>query len=67
MDTSAAAPTGAAAPASDDVAAAPAAASAGTVDIKSVEVPIMGESITTGSIAEWHVAVGDYVNLDQGE
>eukprot|EP00606_Chrysophyceae_sp_TOSAG23-5_P000645 GSChrysophyteH2.ASY1.ANO1.1038.1 assembled CDS len=72
VDTAAAAPTGAAAaaapaPASDDIAAAPAAASAGTVDIKSVEVPIMGESITTGSIAEWHVAVGDYVDLDQGE
>jgi 2-oxoglutarate dehydrogenase E2 component (dihydrolipoamide succinyltransferase) len=31
----------------------------------SVEVPIMGESITTGTIAEWLVASGDFVDADQ--
>jgi 2-oxoglutarate dehydrogenase E2 component (dihydrolipoamide succinyltransferase) len=30
-----------------------------------VEVPIMGESITTGTLSEWTVGAGDYVDADQ--
>lgn len=30
-----------------------------------VPVPIMGESITTGSLADWSVGVGDSVDVDQ--
>jgi 2-oxoglutarate dehydrogenase E2 component (dihydrolipoamide succinyltransferase) len=36
-----------------------------SVNKVSVEVPIMGESITTGTIAEWLVASGDFVDADQ--
>lgn len=46
--------------------ATPAAASnAGPEDKQTVEVPIMGESITTGNLAEWTANVGDYVEVDQ--
>lgn len=29
-----------------------------------VPVPVMGESITTGSLASWTVKAGDYVKMD---
>ena len=34
-------------------------------DVRTVDVPIMGESITTGNISEWMVKKGDYVEVDQ--
>ena len=43
----------------------PAAAASGPEERLEVPVPVMGESITQGVIAEWSVAQGDYVELDQ--
>jgi 2-oxoglutarate dehydrogenase E2 component (dihydrolipoamide succinyltransferase) len=37
----------------------------GPVEKIEVEVPVMGESITTGMMSAWNVAVGDYVEIDQ--
>lgn len=37
----------------------------GPVEKISVAVPVMGESITTGMMSAWNVAVGDYVEIDQ--
>lgn len=39
--------------------------SSGDINRVEVPVPIMGESITQGVLAEWAVAVGDYVTVDQ--
>ena len=33
--------------------------------ILSVDVPVMGESITTGVLAKWNVKVGDFVKVDE--
>lgn len=44
---------------------ASAPAPAGPADNKTVDVPIMGESITTGNVSEWLAGVGDYVEVDQ--
>lgn len=49
-----------------EIPAAPeAAASGGPEERLEVPVPIMGESITQGAIAEWSVGPGDYVEVDQ--
>lgn len=45
-------------------AAAPAVTASGTGEKATVLVPVMGESITTGQLAKWVVAVGDVVKLD---
>jgi len=46
---------------------APAAApaKAGPADNRTVDCPIMGESITTGNVSVWLVNIGDYVEVDQ--
>ncbi len=36
----------------------------GTGEKATVLVPVMGESITTGQLAKWVVAVGDVVKVD---
>ena len=36
-----------------------------TVQRLDVEVPIMGESITTGMLADWNVSIGDFVAADE--
>jgi len=41
------------------------AAPPSTVNKETIDVPIMGESVTTGTISEWLVGTGDYVNVDQ--
>jgi len=46
-------------------AAAEPAGGSGEVERLEVPVPIMGESITQGVIAEWAVSAGDYVEVDQ--
>ncbi len=55
--TAAPAPTPAATP-------APAAAAAKVEDVI-VNVPIMGESITQGTVGKWHAKTGDFVKADQ--
>jgi 2-oxoglutarate dehydrogenase E2 component (dihydrolipoamide succinyltransferase) len=51
--------------ASAPVAAAPApAANAGPVEKRTVNVPIMGESITTGILSSWFSKVGDQLQAD---
>ncbi len=55
--TAAPAPTPAATP-------APVAAAAKVEDII-VNVPIMGESITQGTVGKWHAKTGDFVKADQ--
>ena len=45
-------------------AADPAVTASGTGEKATVLVPVMGESITTGQLAKWVVAVGDVVKLD---
>lgn len=44
---------------------APSTAAASSGERLVVPVPIMGESITTGSLADWSVKVGDSVDVDQ--
>lgn len=66
--TASAAPAAPAAPAVPE--AAPAAASAPAAPVPSgaeivVPVPIMGESITSGTVSKWHVKIGDFVKADQ--
>jgi biotin carboxyl carrier protein len=47
-------------------AAAPVAvAASGSGETVEVPVPIMGESITTGTLVNWTVKVGDAVAIDQ--
>lgn len=67
MDTSAtAAPVAAAtAPAAAAAAAPAAAAPAANLPEVTVPVPIMGESITTGVLANWFKSVGDSVRADE--
>lgn len=36
-----------------------------SVERLEVEVPIMGESITTGMLADWNVGIGDFVTADE--
>ena len=43
----------------------PEAASSTDIAKETVDVPIMGESVTTGTISEWLVGTGDYVTVDQ--
>ena len=42
----------------------PAASASPTLSILTVDVPVMGESITTGMLAKWNVKVGDFVGTD---
>lgn len=43
----------------------PTAAPSTDIQKETVDVPIMGESVTTGELSEWLVGIGDYVNVDQ--
>ena len=43
----------------------PVASNSNDIQKETVDVPIMGESVTTGTISEWLVGVGEYVNADQ--
>ena len=63
LDTAATGPVASAETVEEKV--VPQSASDNTVNKVSVEVPIMGESITTGTIAEWLVKSGDFVDADQ--
>lgn len=54
-----------AAPAPTPVATPAPAAAAAKVEDVIVNVPIMGESITQGTVGKWHAKTGDFVKADQ--
>ncbi|HEY4450540.1 MAG TPA: multifunctional oxoglutarate decarboxylase/oxoglutarate dehydrogenase thiamine pyrophosphate-binding subunit/dihydrolipoyllysine-residue succinyltransferase subunit [Solirubrobacteraceae bacterium] len=62
-DGEAASPPAPAAPAANGGGAAPQAPSA-TAEIVDVVTPAAGESVTEGTILEWHAKVGDFIKLD---
>lgn len=65
MDSDATAAPAASAPAPSAATETVASSASGAGEKVVVPVPIMGESITTGTLADWSVSVGDAVDADQ--